>query len=197
MAPVSSEASRGSLGLARGPVSARVVAVPRTVASTAFASPVRVWAAPAAGHASRPATTIGTARQRYEAVRLMGYLPVSIRHRLQGRTRGARRKSGGPRNQAASFPESGLGSRRARRRGSPGARSGEAVAAEREAAVHRDHLAGDVGIGLEQEADRPGHVLRSEEHTSELQSRENLVCRLLLEKKKKNHKYLSDCKKNK
>src|SRR5690606_30560364 len=29
-------------------------------------------------------------------------------------------------------------------------------------------------------------VLRSEEHTSELQSRENLVCRLLLEKKKKN-----------
>ena len=27
---------------------------------------------------------------------------------------------------------------------------------------------------------------RSEEHTSELQSRRNLVCRLLLEKKKKN-----------
>src|SRR5690606_41447318 len=27
------------------------------------------------------------------------------------------------------------------------------------------------------------YVLRSEEHTSELQSRENLVCRLLLEKK--------------
>src|SRR5690606_41703990 len=30
--------------------------------------------------------------------------------------------------------------------------------------------------------------VRSEEHTSELQSRENLVCRLLLEKKKKNNK---------
>src|SRR5690606_41944400 len=29
------------------------------------------------------------------------------------------------------------------------------------------------------------HESRSEEHTSELQSRENLVCRLLLEKKKK------------
>src|SRR5947209_17254728 len=29
-------------------------------------------------------------------------------------------------------------------------------------------------------------VLRSEEHTSELQSRQYLVCRLLLEKKKKN-----------
>src|SRR5690606_40094790 len=31
----------------------------------------------------------------------------------------------------------------------------------------------------------PGWDARSEEHTSELQSRENLVCRLLLEKKKK------------
>src|SRR5688572_32493548 len=30
--------------------------------------------------------------------------------------------------------------------------------------------------------------LRSEEHTSELQSQSNLVCRLLLEKKKKNKK---------
>src|SRR5690606_40701581 len=28
------------------------------------------------------------------------------------------------------------------------------------------------------------NIIRSEEHTSELQSRENLVCRLLLEKKK-------------
>src|SRR2546430_4872749 len=31
---------------------------------------------------------------------------------------------------------------------------------------------------------------RSEEHTSELQSQSNLVCRLLLEKKKKNYKYV-------
>src|SRR5256886_3182173 len=31
-----------------------------------------------------------------------------------------------------------------------------------------------------------GHAARSEEHTSELQSQSNLVCRLLLEKKKKN-----------
>src|SRR2546430_12066974 len=30
-------------------------------------------------------------------------------------------------------------------------------------------------------------ALRSEEHTSELQSQSNLVCRLLLEKKKKSH----------
>src|SRR5438445_1540877 len=32
------------------------------------------------------------------------------------------------------------------------------------------------------------HQARSEEHTSELQSRQYLVCRLLLEKKKKNEK---------
>src|SRR2546430_16167433 len=32
--------------------------------------------------------------------------------------------------------------------------------------------------------DRGGHRARSEEHTSELQSQSNLVCRLLLEKKK-------------
>src|SRR5256885_3293259 len=34
---------------------------------------------------------------------------------------------------------------------------------------------------------RPGSPARSEEHTSELQSPCNLVCRLLLEKKKKRH----------
>src|SRR2546430_4523737 len=33
-------------------------------------------------------------------------------------------------------------------------------------------------------ASQPLHELRSEEHTSELQSQSNLVCRLLLEKKK-------------
>src|SRR2546430_7467227 len=34
----------------------------------------------------------------------------------------------------------------------------------------------------------PSCEMRSEEHTSELQSQSNLVCRLLLEKKKKTHK---------
>src|SRR3712207_7796069 len=34
---------------------------------------------------------------------------------------------------------------------------------------------------------RAGGTSRSEEHTSELQSRQYLVCRLLLEKKKNNH----------
>src|SRR2546422_4815143 len=36
----------------------------------------------------------------------------------------------------------------------------------------------------------PGYKTRSEEHTSELQSRLHLVCRLLLEKKKKKTKKL-------
>src|SRR5256886_2404113 len=43
--------------------------------------------------------------------------------------------------------------------------------------------------GFVMKADSEGRVgpsARSEEHTSELQSQSNLVCRLLLEKKKKN-----------
>src|SRR4051794_41368842 len=48
------------------------------------------------------------------------------------------------------------------------------------------------------EVDRPLHVgdVRSEEHTSELQSPVHLVCRLLLEKKKKNTNQKSHKKKN-
>src|SRR6266700_6578337 len=42
---------------------------------------------------------------------------------------------------------------------------------------------------------RRDHARRSEEHTSELQSRENLVCRLLLEKKKKHKATLATHKK--
>src|SRR3989442_10041719 len=41
------------------------------------------------------------------------------------------------------------------------------------------------GLSQETLAERAGlHAVRSEEHTSELQSRPHLVCRLLLEKKK-------------
>src|SRR5690554_7155948 len=40
------------------------------------------------------------------------------------------------------------------------------------------------GGGLARKAGEDLQVLRSEEHTSELQSRPHLVCRLLLEKKK-------------
>src|SRR5690606_40196349 len=46
-------------------------------------------------------------------------------------------------------------------------------------------LAGDHGFSEAVIAEPTGcEAVRSEEHTSELQSRENLVCRLLLEKKK-------------
>src|SRR5690349_22345464 len=44
----------------------------------------------------------------------------------------------------------------------------------------------ELGGGLDRAVQRRGGLLRSEEHTSELQSRRDLVCRLLLEKKKKN-----------
>src|SRR2546428_2659765 len=60
----------------------------------------------------------------------------------------------------------------------------------------------DDGDGRERDRDREGHAdgsklathrqhvrQRSEEHTSELQSRSDLVCRLLLEKKKKTTDY--------
>src|SRR3712207_6894873 len=40
-------------------------------------------------------------------------------------------------------------------------------------------------------ADAVEHAERSEEHTSELQSRQYLVCRLLLEKKKKKHRNIN------
>src|SRR3989454_3912339 len=43
------------------------------------------------------------------------------------------------------------------------------------------------GVALELQGASPEH--RSEEHTSELQSPCNLVCRLLLEKKKKTNKH--------
>src|ERR1041385_8422880 len=47
--------------------------------------------------------------------------------------------------------------------------------------------------GMPGVSDPGGHAIaRSEEHTSELQSRLHLLCRLLLEKKKKTKKYLTD-----
>src|SRR5690349_23650194 len=46
-------------------------------------------------------------------------------------------------------------------------------------------------VGWARRASRPKEApTRSEEHTSELQSRRDLVCRLLLEKKKKKYKKL-------
>src|SRR3712207_7278461 len=66
------------------------------------------------------------------------------------------------------------------------------VHAEALAVVHRDPVAVELGhrigaAGVEGRGLVLHHAggLRSEEHTSELQSRQYLVCRLLLEKKKK------------
>src|SRR3712207_6901074 len=64
-------------------------------------------------------------------------------------------------------------------------------------ALHLDLVGAgeDVGAGalLELRAKRAGSAKRSEEHTSELQSRQYLVCRLLLEKKKiTNYIYLTE-----
>src|SRR5256885_6512246 len=56
----------------------------------------------------------------------------------------------------------------------------------------RIHPAGQCDSG-QYESDLHGREhIRSEEHTSELQSPCNLVCRLLLEKKKKKIKYIDD-----
>src|SRR5690606_41370589 len=52
-------------------------------------------------------------------------------------------------------------------------------------AVAGDEVAARVAHGAHAE------LARSEEHTSELQSRENLVCRLLLEKKKTHNNHTS------
>ena len=54
--------------------------------------------------------------------------------------------------------------------------------------LHKDIRAGSLGSDPAGLRDGPQRLdsLRSEEHTSELQSRRNLVCRLLLDKKKKN-----------
>src|SRR5690554_7397049 len=45
------------------------------------------------------------------------------------------------------------------------------------------------GFGFSSIGGKMSVILRSEEHTSELQSRPHLVCRLLLEKKKTDHQY--------
>src|SRR3712207_7535310 len=70
---------------------------------------------------------------------------------------------------------------------SAGGREGVAAARHR-----RRHLREPLGEGPAGDLRRAGRALpvprgprRSEEHTSELQSRQYLVCRLLLEKKKK------------
>src|SRR3712207_8304844 len=50
--------------------------------------------------------------------------------------------------------------------------------------VLQHHAVPGNGVVLGPAGKQPGDLMRSEEHTSELQSRQYLVCRLLLEKKK-------------
>src|SRR5207302_9772571 len=58
--------------------------------------------------------------------------------------------------------------------------------------LHREETLREAMLPLQYAAYTPCRLVkgtsRSEEHTSELQSRENLVCRLLLEKKKCHHR---------
>src|SRR5438445_8187303 len=60
---------------------------------------------------------------------------------------------------------------------------------------HRAILHGHVIAAVIEQPDRIAirHRVRSEEHTSELQSRQYLVCRLLLEKKKKHEGRNAKC----
>src|SRR5438445_1289170 len=53
-------------------------------------------------------------------------------------------------------------------------------------ASHSDRSAAEGRLAKPHPRSRQAERQRSEEHTSELQSRQYLVCRLLLEKKKKN-----------
>src|SRR5438093_6346031 len=61
----------------------------------------------------------------------------------------------------------------------------ERVGPPAEPSRHVAHQVHDVGVALDRHELGDLHGARSEEHTSELQSLTNLVCRLLLEKKKK------------
>src|SRR2546421_6399289 len=64
------------------------------------------------------------------------------------------------------------------------------VLANNHAFVHINRRPHEQLAALLQVPQRVGRGHRSEEHTSELQSRSDLVCRLLLEKKKKTKKNL-------
>src|SRR3712207_8003591 len=64
-------------------------------------------------------------------------------------------------------------------------RSVETVPTQLRLVLAQAALAASSYTGLDERAEVQGRLERSEEHTSELQSRQYLVCRLLLEKKKK------------
>src|SRR5260370_29307343 len=86
------------------------------------------------------------------------------------------------------FPYTTLFRSRQRDRPLPERRPGEGHAAHRR---HRAAVRVHVQLSRREQRHEPGaeaaEGARSEEHTSELQSHLNLVCRLLLEKKKNTH----------
>src|SRR5206468_10057092 len=71
---------------------------------------------------------------------------------------------------------------------------GQALSAETSASLRASSALATSCVWTERYATRrpTWRALRSEEHTSELQSRSDLVCRLLLEKKKKQTKQYSN-----
>src|SRR2546422_7645762 len=77
--------------------------------------------------------------------------------------------------------------RRCERRAHHGVREASAVPPRAAGTAQQPGLPREAGAGHHADARCSG--ARSEEHTSELQSRLHLVCRLLLEKKKKQNKY--------
>src|SRR3712207_7513474 len=72
---------------------------------------------------------------------------------------------------------------------SPGAEPADGLDVEGELG-HPGREGPVVLLGQDGRRHQHGDLLRSEEHTSELQSRQYLVCRLLLEKKKKNNNFI-------
>src|SRR5437870_9601199 len=82
----------------------------------------------------------------------------------------------------AAGPAGGSAARRACVSRAARARDWRSTSAQRDAAV----ASWTIASGNRLWAESDSAPLRSEEHTSELQSRGHLVCRLLLEKKKKN-----------
>src|SRR2546430_5686453 len=70
---------------------------------------------------------------------------------------------------------------------SPESRGVESAQEEGDSPMNTDFRVASLPVASIEELDRLGDEIRSEEHTSELQSQSNLVCRLLLEKKKQSH----------
>src|SRR2546427_4588393 len=95
---------------------------------------------------------------------------------------------------AEQLEECDRGARRVAEQNRPTVQLSDRPSREQRHALHRP-VARDPDLGEEPEQIGVARVLdradRSEEHTSELQSQSNLVCRLLLEKKKKNKKKVS------